>query len=252
MTRHAAARNAMPRVLAFHDLSPSPSRDVYRISPARFRELLRAVRGSACSITFDDGDRSQVELALPALAEEQVSGAIVFAVAGWVGRRAHSATWQQLRDVLAAGHSIGSHGDSHALLTGCSPSALHNEVYRSRALLEDKLGIAVESISMPGGRWSRRIAEACLDAGYRTLYTSEPHRIAQHTLRHGGRTLGIRGRLIVRRTMSPAMVAQYAYGGRIVTRRLQAEYALKTSLKRILTDAAYQKLWRSMLRSPVL
>ena len=32
----------------------------------------------------------------------------------------------------------------------------------------------VEEISVPGGRWNRRVIKACADAGYRQVYVSDP------------------------------------------------------------------------------
>ena len=73
-----------------------------------------------------------------------------------------------------AGHIVGTHGWSHALLTHCSARELDRELNASRKLLEDKLGIAVTTMSLPGGRYNRRVLAACKEAGYTRVYTSEP------------------------------------------------------------------------------
>ena len=259
-------RSLSPRpVLAYHEFSPHSSRDVYQMKPEAFAAQLCAVQAASAhscakpqnaapalpgvEITFDDAHRSQVELAAPLLEEAGLRG-LFFAPAGWVGTRAGTANWADLRMLLDRGHRVGSHGDTHALLTHCTPAALQSELVRSRQRLEDHLAQAVETISMPGGRWNVSVAKACADAGYRLLYTSEAGRGSRH-LSVGDGEITLVGRLIVRRTMSTQMVAAYAAGSALVTMRLQAEYQVKRVLKQALGDAGYQDVWRRWLRAPV-
>jgi hypothetical protein len=83
-------------------------------------------------------------------------------------------------------------------------------------LLSDLLGERVDLASIPGGQYSRRVAEAAAQAGVRALFTSEPtvrrRRIA------GCLTLG---RYAVHRWTAPRTAAAIA-SGKIVPRARQA------------------------------
>jgi len=251
----ASGDGAIRRVLAYHEFSCLLSRDVYQLHPKVFQSQLRALQTTAqpgvrLQITFDDAHRSQLELATPLLEESGLRG-LFFAPAGWIGARPAIATWNQLRALIGAGHAVGSHGQTHTLLTHCSPAQLREELVRSRTTLEDGLGQSVSGISMPGGRWNATVAAACLAAGYRELYTSEPGSTLQWIGDDTGKSLAIVGRLGVRRTMVLHTLVGYAAADPLVTIRLKVEYRAKQALKRALGDVSYQRLWRRLLRSPV-
>src|SRR5260221_14516941 len=103
-------------------------------------------------------------------------------------------TSSQLEQLMSAGHNVQSHAWSHEFLTGCSASQLDYELRNSRKTLEDRLGIGVDSISVPGGRWNATVLEACAAAGYQHVYTSEP--MFKPVYEHG---VWRHGRLMVRR-----------------------------------------------------
>ncbi len=240
-------------MLAYHEFSEVPSRDIYCQTVSTFREQLEMLRCGGLldplAISFDDAHNSQVLYAAPAL---QAAGArgIFFATTSWIDQHRSTATWADLRALLAAGHTIASHGHTHCLLTHCSPEQLHGELCTSRALLEHKLGVSVTSISMPGGRWNVRVAEACAQAGYTTLYTSQPgerRRLAQWE----GHGIDVVGRLIVRREVPVQTIERYARRDRATILRLRAEYLLKWAAKRGLGDQMYQTVWRKLLRKPI-
>jgi peptidoglycan/xylan/chitin deacetylase (PgdA/CDA1 family) len=249
-------RLTIRRALAYHELSRTRSQDVYRLAPEQLRAQLIAVQAAArqadieLDVTFDDAHHSQVELAAPILEQLGIT-ATFFVPAGWVGVRRATATWEQLRTLRDAGHTIGSHGQTHVLLTHCSPAVLRVELLHSRQVLEDKLGVPVEAISMPGGRWTPTVAEACRAAGYSELYTSEPVSTPARELARSSPSLAVVGRLIVRRTMPVDTLVRYVAGDRRLSTRLLAEYRAKQALKWIVGDQRYQSVWRRLLRSPL-
>ncbi|MHB1698777.1 MAG: polysaccharide deacetylase family protein [Acidobacteriaceae bacterium] len=244
------------RVLGYHEFSQGGSQDVYQLAPERFAEQIAAVQTAAMQanqeleITFDDADRSQVELAAPLLEQAGMTG-IFFVPAGWVGVRPQTASWSDLHALVRSGHTIGSHGQTHTLLTHCSPATLEAELVGSRKTLEDRLGCAVQSISVPGGRWNAAVASACLAAGYTQIYTSQPGPALAQNFAEPQELLTIVGRLIVRRRMPVSTLASYAAGNWLVTAHLRTEYQAKQALKRLVGDVGYQTLWRRLLRSPV-
>ena len=56
----------------------------------------------------------------------------------------------------------------------CRSISMVSEWSRSRAMLEDILGHAVDVASVPGGYFSAVVARAAREAGIRVLFTSEP------------------------------------------------------------------------------
>jgi peptidoglycan/xylan/chitin deacetylase (PgdA/CDA1 family) len=110
---------------------------------------------------------------------------------------------RQIQELDRRGHHIGSHSASHpARISACSASAVLQEWTRSIAVLQDTLGHAVLTASVPGGFYSRAVADAAEAAGVKTLFTSEPvtrvHRI-------GG--CDVIGRFTVRQSSPPQLSA---------------------------------------------
>ena len=75
---------------------------------------------------------------LALLEERGIRG--TFFVLGWIAER-HPAL---VRRIAAAGHEIASHGYSHQLIYTQSPTEFHAETSRSKHLLEDLCGTAVQ------------------------------------------------------------------------------------------------------------
>ena len=175
MTHRSANRNM---VLAYHEVMPE-SNYAYCVTSASFAEQLRLLdslkknKSVDTQITFDDGEQSQYHNVLPLLAEYGFK-ATYFVTPGLIGTAAKFLGWDELRALQAAGHSVQSHGWSHKFLTLCSETELAHELRASKQSLEDNLGSAVEEISVPGGRWDRRVIHACAAVGYRRVYVSDP------------------------------------------------------------------------------
>jgi peptidoglycan/xylan/chitin deacetylase (PgdA/CDA1 family) len=60
-------------------------------------------------------------------------------------------SWDQLREMQAAGMEIGSHGIWHNMLAKLSAEAMSMEVVGSKQALEDQLGVPAEVLSYPVG-----------------------------------------------------------------------------------------------------
>ncbi len=183
-----------PVGLLFHALSEKREPHFSYYSPVKFAALLgtlvennrtfstvsEAVRGcldrdaqTTIVLTFDDGFESFYTRALPLLSRYDIK-VTVFPVAGYLGR---TSTWdtlppqthltkEQVREIAALGHEIGSHTVSHANLTLLGDAELTAELSRSKTILEDIAGKPVSSLSFPFGQWNRRVWNAALDLGY--------------------------------------------------------------------------------------
>lgn len=250
-----AAKRPTPRVLGYHELTSEMASDVYALTRGQFLAHVRAARLAGLEnalpveFTFDDAHVSQVEIAAPALQSVALRG-VFFVPAAWIGMRTNAATALQLRALLTAGHEIGSHGDTHCLLTSCSDSELQRELERSRDALQQMLGAPVCKISVPGGRVDARVLRAARRAGYEDLYTSEPQPANCTWAEQDRWTPRVIGRLVVRRGMTPELVAAYVAGEPDTIANLRAEFMVKGALKRLVGDSLYQYAWRHLFRSP--
>jgi polysaccharide deacetylase family protein (PEP-CTERM system associated) len=76
-------------------------------------------------------------------ARHSVTG--TFFVLGWVAER-----WPQLvRDIQAAGHELGTHGQDHRRVTTLTPQEFRDDVRRSKQTIEDTAGIEVIGYRAP-------------------------------------------------------------------------------------------------------
>lgn len=75
-------------------------------------------------------------------------------------------TWDQLRQVAAAGVEIGGHTCTHPLLTKCDQSQVAREVADSKAELEGHLQAPVQTLAYPHGICDEMVRKATRQAGY--------------------------------------------------------------------------------------
>lgn len=243
------------RVLAYHEFSSQPSKDVYQLQAEIFCRQIHALRSVAThhklelQVTFDDAHYSQLEIAAPILEQAGLRG-LFFVPAAWPGSRPTTADWNDLQNLIRMDHRIGSHGLTHRLLTSCSQTELREELSRSKTILEDKLGVEIYCISMPGGRWSRGILDACLESGYVEVHISDPGPLPSRALAKFQADRKIYHRLVVRRTMSEDLLSGYVTGDRFTSACLHTEFILKQKLKTLIGDTAYQTIWHQLLRHP--
>jgi peptidoglycan/xylan/chitin deacetylase (PgdA/CDA1 family) len=225
---------------------------VYKLSPSEFREQVSAIPRVSSGdflITFDDGHLSQLRHALPVLRDLKING-LFFITTGWVGSRPEIMQWPHIKELHSLGNCIGTHGHTHAFLTGLSSIALRTELQKSKEMTEDKLGSPVDYISMPGGRINRNVFDACCEAGYRFVYTSCPvHAEKELNIPDGGGgNTRVIGRLMVRRGMSPTLLRNFVSGNRNTLLRMNFEHMLKRRVKNVMGDSLYQALWSKILR----
>jgi peptidoglycan/xylan/chitin deacetylase (PgdA/CDA1 family) len=233
--------------LLYHELRTAPSRYSYVTETAMFERHVdlygRLVSGAGKvrpEITFDDGHISNHDLAAPILESRRLT-ATFFITAGWTGTKAGYMGWPELQSLHAAGHRIGAHGWSHKLLTHCSDRELERELRDARVTLEDKLGTAIRSMSLPGGRSDARILAACSKAGYDEIYTSVPE---AESLPLGP----VIGRLNVLGDMQPEWIETlFADDGTLIA-ELGRKQRRKDALKKLLGDKLYAKLWAMVNR----
>jgi peptidoglycan/xylan/chitin deacetylase (PgdA/CDA1 family) len=142
------------------------------VSRDQFVALLDRVQARRdVTITFDDGNASDVEYALPALQERGLT-ATFFVVAGRLGYPG----FLDADDVLAladAGMEIGCHGMRHRPWRGLDDAALHQELVDAKAVLENVVGRPLTRAACPFGSYDRRVLRTLRRAGYAHVFTSD-------------------------------------------------------------------------------
>lgn len=120
-------------------------------------------------VTFDDGNLSDVETALPALLERGLE-ATFFVCAGRIGEPKYLDETQllQLRD---AGMTVGSHGWSHVDLRRTDDATLVHEAQASRERISEVVGAGVTRFALPFGSYDRRVLRAL--RGYVEVLSSD-------------------------------------------------------------------------------
>jgi peptidoglycan/xylan/chitin deacetylase (PgdA/CDA1 family) len=186
--------------LLYHDVVPacrfdssgfsSRDADIYKLELGEFEQHLAAIDSRivhppttalqvhestsvALLLTFDDGGLSAYQY-IADLLEARGWRAHFFVTTDWIGKTGFL-TPAQIRDLRARGHLIGSHSCSHPpRMSHCSFRELQKEWTKSAAMLSDIVGSKIAIGSVPGGFYSRTVAETAADAGLTTLFTSEP------------------------------------------------------------------------------
>jgi poly-beta-1,6-N-acetyl-D-glucosamine N-deacetylase len=122
-------------------------------------------------LSFDDGWGSQFTYALPLL-QKYGFPATFFIVTNFVDMQNFLST-AQLKALLAAGMTVGSHTRSHAALPSIADQAkLADEIVGSKAWLEAQLGVKIDTFAYPFGAYTPAIAAMVKAAGYRTARTA--------------------------------------------------------------------------------
>jgi peptidoglycan/xylan/chitin deacetylase (PgdA/CDA1 family) len=141
-------------------------------------------------ITFDDGYRSNLEVAAPLLRRFGYCG-VIFVPTGFIGGynafdadisyepREAICGWEELRELESKGISVQSHGVSHRRFSDLDAVEQQRELFSSKAVLEAGLGKRIELFSFPygdSGLDPRQVAGMLARIGYRAacLYGGGP------------------------------------------------------------------------------
>ncbi|HVG38265.1 MAG TPA: polysaccharide deacetylase family protein [Pyrinomonadaceae bacterium] len=211
-----------------HEASGFPGTDaaLYKLDRQQFAAHLRAIAGRVQAdpitasprlaenngvrmpllITFDDGGLSAYTHIADMLEEHNWRGHF-FVTTDYIGAPSFL-NREQIRELDARGHIIGSHSCSHPMrMSRCPWPQMLREWKESVAVLSEITGKPVKIASVPGGHYSRKVAATASLAGIETLFTSEPAtkgRVVDDCL--------VLGRYAIQRWTSPEMTAAIANG----------------------------------------
>lgn len=150
--------------------------DTYWVTVDRFLSILdELVSWPVARISFDDGNSSDAEVALPALLERGLR-ADFFVVAGRLGDSG-SLSEDDVRELLRHGMGIGTHGMSHRSWRGLDPATRRDELVTARQRLSEVAGVSIDAAACPLGEYDRRVLAELRRLGYRRVFTSDRRRV---------------------------------------------------------------------------
>jgi peptidoglycan/xylan/chitin deacetylase (PgdA/CDA1 family) len=128
-------------------------------------------RRAEIAITFDDGNVSDYEIALPRLMSLGLT-ARHFVISQRIGRTG-SLSACQIRTLRALGMSIGTHGVDHLDWRQLDDAALDRQLTDSRQRLEDILGEPVTEAAIPFGNYDRRVLRVLKRHRFAAVFSSD-------------------------------------------------------------------------------
>jgi peptidoglycan/xylan/chitin deacetylase (PgdA/CDA1 family) len=177
----------MNSILVYHTISepPTPLPGDIDISRDKFARQLRwlsrwsrvgkleetlANGKSLTSITFDDGFRDNLTVALPLLEKYELPMTL-FVTAGFVGQGDYLSA-NELREI--ARHplvTIGAHGLWHRHFTKLSKEDARAELLASRTLLQTITGQKIDFMAWPYGECNEELEALSKESGYRAAWS---------------------------------------------------------------------------------
>lgn len=192
-------------------------------------------------VSFDDGHRSNVELAFPAL-KARGQRATFFITAGRV-ETDDSVTWPDLQVMREAGMEVGSHTLTHPCPSSLSREELRRELAESKRVLEEGLGAAVEFVASPTGYDSRHFGPLAREVGYTAAL--------QGVIGRNRRSTGLFAlrRILLKRSYGFDLFRQLVAPTSRAYRRLRLRQALRNTFRRAFGARAYEAIRGLVLKS---
>jgi peptidoglycan/xylan/chitin deacetylase (PgdA/CDA1 family) len=157
----------------------------------------KAIPAKSAILTFDDGWKSQHEVAWPIVKKFNYPVTLFIYTEGI--RPGHfsggeSMSWDQLAEMRDAGVDIQGHTATHSDLRRpydkvakkkLSPPEyeewLEKEVSGSKQMIEQKLGVKVNCFAVPYGFYNDHVKDVAMKAGYEAMFTVYGQPITMHT-----------------------------------------------------------------------
>ena len=137
-----------------------------------FLRVLDAIpRDGRVRITFDDGNASDFEYALPALLDRGLRAAF-FVLVGRVGDVGAIGA-ADLDELLRSGMEVGCHGMWHRSWRKMSELVAYEEIFEAKSRLEQIINMPVIKAACPFGAYDRYSLSLLRRAGFQVVYTSD-------------------------------------------------------------------------------
>jgi len=173
-------------ILTDDDFRNSPSDDIYSIRHTEFKmqvdflirqqipvvslrslENVQSLPDFSVSLTFDDGNDSDYELAYPNLVGNGLTAAL------FIPANKSNLSWGKIKEMHENGFEIGSHGLNHVSFTDISARNIVAELTISKDTIEQNIGDRIDFLAFPFGRYNWKIISAAIDSGYTGFFTTD-------------------------------------------------------------------------------
>lgn len=220
ITKPAIDQNAQVVVFGYHRFVKNVKRPDTEITPEAFEAQMqelknknisvipmqdflawrrgeKAIPSKSAIITFDDGWKSQYDVAWPILKKFNYPVTLFIYTEGIRPGRfsgGESMSWEHLAEMRDAGIDIQGHTATHSDLRKpydkvakkkLSPEEyeewLQKEVAGSKQMIEQKLGVKVNCLAVPYGFHNDHVRDVTIKAGYEALFTVYGQPISIHT-----------------------------------------------------------------------
>jgi peptidoglycan/xylan/chitin deacetylase (PgdA/CDA1 family) len=220
ISKPAIDQNAQVVIFGYHRFVNNVKRPDTEITPAAFEAQMqelknknisvipmqdflawrrgeKAIPSKSAIITFDDGWKSQYEVAWPIMKKFNYPFTLFIYTEGIKPGHfsgGESLSWEQLAEMRDAGVDIQGHTATHSDLRKpydkvakkkLSPPEyeewLQKEIVGSKQMIEQKLGVKVNCFAVPYGFHNAHIEEVVMKAGYEALFTVYGQPITMHT-----------------------------------------------------------------------
>jgi len=165
--------------LNFHGIGAPTARDFGEgergvwVTPALLEATLDAARHRTdLTLSFDDGNTTDLEIVLPALTQRGLK-ATFFIVPDWLGAPGFI-TRADVRTLAQNGMTIGNHGLAHRLWTELTQAELAHEVTQGKSTLERLTDTEVSTLAIPYGAYNDAVLDELRDHHhYEHVFTSD-------------------------------------------------------------------------------
>lgn len=180
-------------VLMFHSISTKPGNTLC-VSENQFKEemawlksqnyhtitldeLYQALTNNALLpekpilLTFDDGYADNFKQAWPILQQYGFWATFFIAV------NYNKMDWNELKELVRQGNSIGSHTVTHLDLTTRSAKQQEIELTKSKQILKDQLSINIIAFCYPSGRYNKTTLGLVEKSGYKLGFTTNSGKV---------------------------------------------------------------------------
>ena len=218
VTKPVVDQTAQTIIFCYHGLVDKVRFPGTQITPAAFEAQMKALKDRGITVigmqdllawkrgeknipprcavvTFDDGLKSQYEVAWPIMKKFGYTFTMFIyteGVRGGLFGGGEAITWEQLGDMRDNGIDIQAHSATHQDLRENHPVTirepdgkkarkrltgpeyeqfLQNELVGSKTLLEQRLGIKVNCFAVPYGFYNQHVKDVARNAGYEAMFT---------------------------------------------------------------------------------
>ena len=132
-------------------------------------------------ITVDDATRSTFVEAWPRLEEAGMPFTVFVSTDPVDEGHAGIMSWDELRQLVAGGVTIGNHSAAHGQMWQADEDANRDDLLRAQKRLRDELGVDATLFAYPYGEWNGAVRALVADLGFIAAFGQHSGVVATHT-----------------------------------------------------------------------